>query len=393
MNSDPEKKHISDEAASDPFLAQDRSGSLLSDDKKAPTREGGISVIVPVFNTRKWLPDSMESVLHQSFADFELICVDDGSEDDSFSYLQELARQDPRLKVYRIPHNGQGAARQEGMRHALKKYIYFFDSDDLLEKNALEKMYALAEKRQTDVLLFDGSIFYDDDISDRQKLQYGKSAYIRSRAYADVTDGEALFVRMSRDGVFSVSPCLMLIRRDYLTDAGIEFAGGCIYEDNLFAVQVLTQTKRASHENIPLFKRRLRAGSTVTHRKNEYDLVSYHYILTRLLAYTVEQDLNEETVNEILKLAETLQRQAASLGSELKDSEKIDAMMREKGPQYAFLYRSFFRPLLTGEPVSFEPDENLRRQLLAVQSSRAFRIGKAITYLPHQIKKLITGHD
>ena len=100
-----------------------------------------ISVIIPVYNVEKYLPECLESILNQNFQDFEIICVDDGSTDRSLDILQEYKRKDDRFVILQQRHAGAGAARNHGIKLAEGKYIQFLDSDDYFEPTLLETIF------------------------------------------------------------------------------------------------------------------------------------------------------------------------------------------------------------------------------------------------------------
>lgn len=114
-----------------------------------------ISVIVPVYNVQKYLPMCLNSVLAQTFKDFELICVDDGSTDDSLKILQEYAAKDKRIKVIHQENQGVSAARNYGLSFAIGHYIYFMDSDDFILQKCFEKAAEIIDRYSPDCVMFD----------------------------------------------------------------------------------------------------------------------------------------------------------------------------------------------------------------------------------------------
>lgn len=112
-----------------------------------------ISIIIPVYNTKIYLKQCLDSVINQTFKDIEIICIDDGSTDGSLDILQSYAKQDKRFVILKQEHKGAGEARNNGMNIAKGKYIQFLDSDDWFELNMLENMYNNAEKYSTDILV------------------------------------------------------------------------------------------------------------------------------------------------------------------------------------------------------------------------------------------------
>ena len=100
-----------------------------------------ISVIIPVFNVEKYLAECLDSVLAQTFSDIEIICVDDGSTDDSAKILQQYAARDKRIKIITQKNSGVVVTRNRAISMAKSEYIYPLDSDDMIVPNCLEKLY------------------------------------------------------------------------------------------------------------------------------------------------------------------------------------------------------------------------------------------------------------
>jgi glycosyltransferase involved in cell wall biosynthesis len=103
-----------------------------------------ITILMPVYNTEKYLHDSIGSVLNQTYSDWELICVDDGSSDNSWNILLEYQQKDTRIKCFRQENAGPMHARYTGMQHAHGSYFIYLDSDDMYSSNLLEKTYQKA---------------------------------------------------------------------------------------------------------------------------------------------------------------------------------------------------------------------------------------------------------
>lgn len=106
-----------------------------------------ISVIVPAYNAENYIKDTLNSILNQSFSDFEVICIDDGSRDNTLAVIQKIALEDSRVKVYSIKNSGVSVARNIGIGKAVGKWIQFVDADDALDKNMMASMLKLSEKQ------------------------------------------------------------------------------------------------------------------------------------------------------------------------------------------------------------------------------------------------------
>lgn len=121
-----------------------------------------ISIIIPIYNVEKYLPECLDSIISQTFSDIEIICINDGSTDDSLKILQDYKKKDNRIIIIDKQNEGSGIARNIGLKKALGEYICFIDSDDWLENStSLEKMYNAAEKDCLDILIFGGYSCYE----------------------------------------------------------------------------------------------------------------------------------------------------------------------------------------------------------------------------------------
>ena len=123
-----------------------------------------ISVIIPVYNVEKYLSDCLESVIQQSMREIEIICVNDGSTDNSYNILSEYADRDSRILIMNKENGGLSAARNTGYKKASGKYILFLDSDDYLSSpDVLDLLYKKAEKEEVDQLYFDAEVIFENE--------------------------------------------------------------------------------------------------------------------------------------------------------------------------------------------------------------------------------------
>lgn len=112
-----------------------------------------ISIVIPVYNVEKYLRECLDSLLNQTFKDFEIICIDDGSTDSSYKILEEYKNKDERLIVVQQENQGAAVARNKGIEIANGKYIQFLDSDDVFEPNMLETLYEEAIANNSDMVV------------------------------------------------------------------------------------------------------------------------------------------------------------------------------------------------------------------------------------------------
>ena len=120
-----------------------------------------LSIIIPVYNIEKYISNCLNSILSQSFQYFEVICVNDGSTDNSLLELQKY-RNDERVIIIDKKNEGSGVARNSALAIARGEYVFFVDGDDWIEENSLQKMVDEADRLKTDILVF-GGLSYSED--------------------------------------------------------------------------------------------------------------------------------------------------------------------------------------------------------------------------------------
>ena len=112
-----------------------------------------ISVIIPAYNAGRFLHECLDSVLAQTFSDFDVVICDDGSSDDTAEIAGDYSNRDSRISYVYLDHVGAGSARNCGMTHVSGEYLYFLDADDMIAPNALEVLHSAAESHEADVVV------------------------------------------------------------------------------------------------------------------------------------------------------------------------------------------------------------------------------------------------
>lgn len=172
-----------------------------------------ISVIVPVYNVEKYLKDCVESILNQTYTDFELILVNDGSTDLSGQMCDDYAQKSDKVIVIHKSNGGQNSAIKSGLQKARGEYIAFVDSDDWLEPNALEKFYDIVKTSNVDLVV--GNAFRNDQASDILTHKLDAGIYDKEQIRQHIFPN--LMVRMTSNNV-SVLPARWgkLFKKDLL---------------------------------------------------------------------------------------------------------------------------------------------------------------------------------
>ena len=221
-----------------------------------------ISVIMPIYNVEQYLFVCLNSVLRQTYHDFEIICIDDASSDSSPDILNYFSKKDSRIKVLANETNrGPGFSRNRGLDIAKGKYISFLDGDDFLSPNAFEILIEKAEMDNLDLLMFKNIVFY------QKNQDFGMESYYDMK-FMDRFENP-VFNHWDLDKtklfVMSNAPWNKLYLKSFLDENGIRFPNeNLIHEDNPFFYEVITSADRISIISTYLHNRRRRQGSIMT---------------------------------------------------------------------------------------------------------------------------------
>jgi glycosyltransferase involved in cell wall biosynthesis len=201
-----------------------------------------ISIIIPVYNKERYLDKCLQSILSQSFKDYEVICVNDGSTDLSLNILDEYANENPNFNVFTKENEGPGSARNYGLRHASGKYVFFLDADDWITSDTLEKLYDTAESNDSDLVLFNATEHYENNITkDRIYHVHLEDNTDLENFSFDYTNN----INLVMNGYHIV--CTKLHRLDFIKEHQLEFSDKSEFEDVLFHIKSMVYAKRISY--------------------------------------------------------------------------------------------------------------------------------------------------
>lgn len=222
-----------------------------------------VTVVIPVYNSERWLDDCLSSVMAQTGVALEVICVDDGSTDASRRVLERFAAADPRVRIIEQRNAGQSVARNTGLAAARGRYLAYLDSDDFWRENGLAELVAEADRDRLDVLLFDAVAFCDGEIEEETWNWYS-TYYPRVRAHRGVRTGARMVADMRRWGDYRPHVGMYLARTEFMRTAGAPFIPGIVHQDNPYTFALLLAAHRTAHVRRSIYARRLRPGSTIT---------------------------------------------------------------------------------------------------------------------------------
>lgn len=276
-----------------------------------------LSIIIPVYNVEKYLAECVDSVLRQTYTDYEVILVDDGSTDNGGRMCDEYALKDPRIRVIHQPNGGLSAARNSGLRAAQGEYIYFLDSDDYIEDYTLAHLTETAERENADVVFFDGYVFFDECEEDDTV-----SRYVRREQYL-TQSGQKMLLQLLENDEYRTAVPMMLLRREYLTGHDLWFLEGIIHEDELFTFLVYNANGRTAHCHEQLYVRRIRPASIMTSSGalRRYDsLYRIYFVLSEL--YRNKTAVGEAASLYMIRTAKSVLGKYNLLSEEDKESMK-----------------------------------------------------------------------
>ena len=192
-----------------------------------------ISILVPIYNTEKYLRQCLDSLIHQTLSDLEIICINDGSTDHSLDIIKEYQAKDPRIILINKENTGYGDSMNQGLKKAQGEYIGILEPDDWIELNTYEKLYQLAEARQPDVVK--ANYFTEKN---------GKSTKISA---IDPQDSNKILNPRQNPELFRLAPTIWtaIYRRSFLKKNRIDFlpTPGASYQDTGFSFKVWAEAE------------------------------------------------------------------------------------------------------------------------------------------------------
>lgn len=218
-----------------------------------------VSVIVPVYNSEKYLTQCMDSIVGQSLKEIEIICVDDGSTDSSPQILKQYQEQDERIRIFRQENQYAGAARNLGMSHASGEYLIFWDSDDFFVANALELMYQRISEVGADICVCGANQYLENKGQSYPYNGYMNKDRIPEGDWFNRESNEDYILNFTNEAVWN-----KLYRAKFVTEHGLQFPNFRVGEDAFFSVISLCLAEKITTISKPLMNyRRNNPGSLV----------------------------------------------------------------------------------------------------------------------------------
>ncbi|MDR1614865.1 MAG: glycosyltransferase, partial [Campylobacteraceae bacterium] len=259
-----------------------------------------VSVIIPVYNVEPYLRQCLDSVINQTLKEIEIICVDDGSTDNSLSILNEYAKKDGRFTVLKQKNSGAGAARNKGLAIAKGEYLSFLDSDDFFEPTMLEEMYRKTNQTNTDIVICDGFL-YDNATQQSKRGHFLKYDLVKKFTTFSRND-------IPNDILFVSVPYLSvkLYKKPFVKQTGIKFQNLPSCNDIYFSFMTMALAQNISYINKLFVTYRTNIKTNITSKRGDkYDNMFISYLqvrktLDKNIFNLIEQSFNKRLLNSCI---------------------------------------------------------------------------------------------
>lgn len=263
-----------------------------------------ISIVIPVFNVKEYLPDCLESLLGQTFEMWNAILIDDGSTDGSDEICERYCTVDKRFHYYRQENAGVSVARNVGKEKCTGKYIFFMDADDTILSNTLEDIYNVAEREKADLVSFQFQ-----KVSNNSEIENVDSPIINQ--VCNTQEAMDLFLREQKIGI---SMCTKLVKNSIIKDIEFEI-GRKANEDKFFLFETLLRTSKVVILNSKYYCYWTRQNSATTRPFDErwFDCVYFAQKIYTIIS-TENPELEPQARYQLLSVSYFLLRQMDKVG-------------------------------------------------------------------------------
>lgn len=227
-----------------------------------------ISIIIPSYNVEKYIKECLDSLINQTFKDFEIIVVDDGSSDNTINILKKYQTMHSNIKIIQQENQYAGVARNNGMKHAQGDYLLFLDSDDFFDLDLLEKTYNKAIESDAEVVLFDGDYFDDKNRVLVEKPGFINHKFLPSKSVFSQKDTSFLYQ------IFKPNAWTKLFKKDFILENQIYFSNTKNANDLKFVYIATAAAKKIVYLDEKLVHYRRNSGTslqeTINNKQNSF---------------------------------------------------------------------------------------------------------------------------
>ncbi|MDO4834101.1 MAG: glycosyltransferase [Bacillota bacterium] len=353
--------------------------------KRSGVSNPKITIIIPAYNVEKYIAESVDSVLAQTYSDWEMVAVNDASTDNTLDLLKEITENDERVTIVNCPENkGVGHARNVGLDIAKGEFVQFLDSDDWLLPETFEILLKQIEKEHADMVLFEGEIFYD--VPEDSELHNSKkdSFYRWKNEYVKPVSGLDFFARAATNGDWRESVCLTLFNAKAIRN--IRFIEGIVHEDDIFSVKAILNAKCICVIKGGFYQRRIREDSIMT---NKSKLPSAEGRLRNIIE--LRKIEGEYRCDNNVKSPEIIRGTERLISREIRSFFKAYSSLSKKEKQSLTLSEGGAQVIYN--ELNKYVSRTKRESKKAVESSKTYRFGRIFTGMPASILRKMRGRS
>lgn len=259
-----------------------------------------LSIIIPVYNSSKFLRECLDSILKQDSYEYEIICVDDGSEDNSLDILHEYEKLFYNYKIIKQEHRGLAAARNNGIKVSSGEYIYFVDSDDIVGDNFINNALMRAKNEKLDVLMFSFENFATDNVTYR-KYEERILKIKRTEAPDIILSGIKMMKYLFERNEYYPMVWIQIAKRSLLLDKQIMFYEGFVFEDMLYTFRLLWHSKRVRSITDVGYKKRIHEESICGRPENIHNVESLWHNYKKLIVLCEQFNQDDDNYEYVAK--------------------------------------------------------------------------------------------
>ncbi|RAS82293.1 glycosyltransferase family 2 protein [Priestia endophytica] len=326
-----------------------------------------VSIIVPVYNTEKYLERCLTSIINQSFTNIEIIVLNDGSTDKSEEKILEFSKVDSRIKYYKHENMGLGPTRNRGINVAKGHYLSFIDSDDFIELDMIESLYNKIIENKADIACCEMYLYINETNKKiRKKLN-------DTTITLEKNNKEEFYRDFYFDRLYSHNACDKLYKVSLIRENNIKFGDNnrIFAEDNFFQIQLLQCANVITFVNRPLYNYYMRPGSLMNSYKE--NLVQRHLTMVNDLANSKMLEKDLPLMKKVLSILvfDALVAEAINIVQSNKQfsqfNKGIELLRRND------FYNNYIRQMIKEKASLLEPNRN--RRYFIVLSSYMLKYG------------------
>ena len=256
--------------------------------KVCNTKKRRFSVIIPFFNDERFISIPLTSLKSQTFKDFNVILVNDGSFDNSKEVILKIIDGDQRFQIFDRTNQGLSNSRNFGLSQTNSDYVIFLDSDDALTPDCLAKLNQNIEKYKPEIIFFEAKTvnsYSDYDGQASKRCNELDEYYTRRGEYNGLLKGPQVMSEAFKSGEFIASACLSAVQKSFLDEHKIRFIPNILHEDNPYTFELLLTSKSVLVLKEKLYWRTVRPESITTKKNNIRNVWGYY------LSFQKTQDL------------------------------------------------------------------------------------------------------